>query len=576
MRLTLPTDPTTVPSSNPTGESVSEQETVGEQVETAVAVTFDALQLLLTSALGAVIGFIAGALIIGIGTTASRRYRSYQLVHQKLRRPALALATWIGAWIGFAWGRGKVAAEVAPNWLEGTDHFFLIVAILLGGYLIVAALNGVVNAIYLRVEESSAERAARVQTQVQIVHRILTVVIWILAVAAILLTFPGARAAGASLLASAGLISVVAGLAAQSVLGNVFAGLQLAFSDSMRVGDVVSFRTTLATVEEITLTYVVLSVWDGRRIIVPSTTMTSEPFENWTRRAPEMTGTIDWTVDWAVPVKLARKQLEYLLGTTDLWDGRTGVLQVAEAINGTVTLRAIVSAADSGTLTDLKNYLREAMVAWIQTEAPQAIPHQRRIVDEAPDISAAAAATAASVDARIADQPPAFEPASLPKSVTEDSPENERTTVISPREMAEFARTPIADRDVDMTIVMEPISQVHGIIDDEAKPAGYDSAIFHGSEEAQKRLQQMAGPGEKAYEERNRKIEKDTAELKAAQTASDTTASADIDDARPDSAGAEATDADSTPAPTETLATTTIDATVVDEENEKDTGRKND
>lgn len=385
-------------------------------------------------------------------------------------------------------------------------------------------------------------------------HRILTVVIWILVVAAILLTFPGARAAGASILASAGLISVVAGLAAQSVLGNVFAGLQLAFSDSMRVGDVVSFRNTLATVEEITLTYVVLSVWDGRRVIIPSTTMTSEPFENWTRRAPEMTGTIDWTVDWAVPVKLARKQLEYLLGTTDLWDGRTGILQVADAINGTVTLRAIVSAADSGTLTDLKNYLREAMVAWIQQEAPQAIPHERRIFDDAPNISQAAAATAESVEARIAEQPPAFEPHSMPKPVVDDTPQNERTTVISPRDVAEFVRTPIAERDVDMTIIMDPISQRQEPVDDDEKPAGYDSAIFHGSAEAEKRRQQMAGPGEKAYEERNRKIEKDTAELNAAKGVDSTTVV--------DSADTTDVDDDHTKS--------------TDEENTKDKGRTND
>lgn len=97
----------------------------------------------------------------------------------------------------------------------------------------------------------------------------------------------------------------------------------------MRVGDIVVFNGEMTTVEEITLTYVVLAVWDGRRIMVPSSKMTGEPFENWTRRSPEMLGTVEWHVDWTIPVKLARKQLHHLLRSTDLWDGRTGVLQVS-------------------------------------------------------------------------------------------------------------------------------------------------------------------------------------------------------------------------------------------------------
>lgn len=483
----------------------------GEQVEEVVTATFDALQLVFGVLVGVMIGLAIAIVVVGISKVLANRYPYYGPVHKKITQPTTVLIAALVGWFGYRYAENRVDPEVAPGWLEAVDHLFLIFIILLGGWLLAAAFNGIVNSIYQHVGDSSRERAARVETQVQIIHRIVSVLIWIVVIAAVLLTFPGARAAGASLLASAGLISVVAGLAAQSVLGNVFAGLQLAFSDSMRVGDIVFYEGNMANVEEVTLTYVVLAVWDGRRIIVPSSNMTSQSFENWTRRQPDMMGTIDWQVDWTIPVRQARKHLEHLLKNTDLWDGETGVLQVAEALNGTITLRAIVSAQDSPTLTDLKNYLREAMVQWIQDVAPHAMPHQRRIIDEAPNFREVTDRTAEAVSEEISHEPPKYHP--LPSEpevpVVVDEHESERTTVISPRELAEFARTPIAERDANMTIMMEPISQSFDDLEDAdaAKPAGYESAIFHGSEQAEKRAEQYAGPGDEAYEERSRKIE---------------------------------------------------------------------
>ena len=185
-----------------------------------------------------------------------------------------------------------------------------------------------------RIDVADNRHARRVRTQVQVLRRITVAILVLCAIAAILLTFPSARALGASLLASAGLISIVAGLAAQSSLANVFAGLQLAFTDAIRVDDVVVVADEWGRIEEITLTYVVVHVWDDRRLILPSTYFTTTPFENWTRRAADLLGTVELDVDWEVPVEAMRAELTRLLQDTDLWDRRVGILQVTDAVGG--------------------------------------------------------------------------------------------------------------------------------------------------------------------------------------------------------------------------------------------------
>ncbi|WP_216454184.1 mechanosensitive ion channel family protein [Arcanobacterium phocae] len=471
-----------------------------EKAEAVVEVTVDVLSFVAGAVVGALVGLVTTIVLMSISHLFAGRYKYYTPVHTTIRKPLGLMLIVLGAWIGFGIVAERIDESHVPHWYGWLNHAFLILFIVVAAGAIVSLTNGLVKSVYLRMEVSSEERASRIETQVQVIHRVVGAIIWVLAVGLILLTFPAARTAGTSLLASAGLLSVVAGLAAQSVLGNVFAGLQLAFSDSMRVGDIVYFNDLMATVEEITLTYVVLAVWDGRRIMVPSTKMTEEPFENWTRRSPEMMGMVEWQVDWAVPVQQARKQLDHLLANTDLWDGRTGVLQVAEAVNGAILLRAIVSARNAGALIDLRHYLRESMVEWIQHEAPQAIPHYRRIVDDAPNFAEATEATEARVDKRLGSQPPAFTPDS-PTTTTA------ATTVISRSELEKFARTPLAERVGDDNFEMKPVTDEFDVVGTDEAPAGYQSAIFHGSEEAEKRAEQYAGPGEDAYEERNRKLE---------------------------------------------------------------------
>jgi small-conductance mechanosensitive channel len=219
--------------------------------------------------------------------------------------------------------------------------------------------------------------ARRVRTQISLLRRLAVVLIAVLAAAAMLLTFPSARAAGASILASAGVISIVAGLAAQTSLANVFAGLQLAFTDAIRVDDVVVVEEEWGRIEEITLTYVVVHIWDDRRLVLPSTYFTTTPFQNWTRKESAVLGSVELDVDWSVPFEAMRGELDRLLAENPLWDRRVGVLQVTDAVGSVIRVRVLVSAQDAGALFDLRCQLREAFVVWLQREHGYGLPRVR-------------------------------------------------------------------------------------------------------------------------------------------------------------------------------------------------------
>jgi hypothetical protein len=194
--------------------------------------------------------------------------------------------------------------------------------------------------------------------------------------------FPEARAAGASLLASAGVISIIAGVAAQSTLGNVIAGVQLAYSGAIRVDDVVIAHGEWGRIEEITLTYVVVHVWDDRRMVLPSSYFTTTPFENWTRTSSQLMQSVDFDLDWRVDPQGMRDEMHRILARTTLWDGRVAVLQVTDATGGTVHIRILVTAVDAPTLFDLRCFLREEMIRWLHEHQPQALPRTRVAVTD--------------------------------------------------------------------------------------------------------------------------------------------------------------------------------------------------
>ncbi len=189
---------------------------------------------------------------------------------------------------------------------------------------------------------------------------------------------------GATILASAGVIGIVAGLAAQSSLSNLFAGLQLAFTNALRMEDVVVVEGEWGRIEEITLTYVVLRVWDDRRLILPSTYFTTTPFQNWTRKESAVLGTVEMDLDWRVPLAEVRAELDRTLAASTLWDGRTGVLQVTDATGRLVRIRAVVSGVDGPTVFDLRCQVREALVEYLKREHPEALPVVRIATSEQP------------------------------------------------------------------------------------------------------------------------------------------------------------------------------------------------
>ncbi|WP_315095350.1 mechanosensitive ion channel family protein [uncultured Cellulomonas sp.] len=320
-----------------------------------------------------VIAYLTATLLSALVNRAARKSAVAADLTRRSRRPVRAVLLVVAVWVAL-----RLSTDPA-DWTRTAEHVLLIALIVTGAWLI-GSLAFVLEDAALqryRIDVADNRHARRVRTQVQVLRRITVAVLVVCAIAAILLTFPSARTLGASLLASAGLLSIVAGLAAQSTLANVFAGLQLAFTDAIRVDDVVVVDDQWGRIEEITLTYVVVHIWDDRRLILPSTFFTTTPFENWTRRAADLLGTVELDVDWEVPVEAMRGELTRLLQDTDLWDRRVGILQVTDAVGGFVRVRALASAVDAPTLFDLRCYVREGLVGWLQREAPQSLPKTR-------------------------------------------------------------------------------------------------------------------------------------------------------------------------------------------------------
>ena len=275
-------------------------------------------------------------------------------------------------------------SDGSDAWRGWVDHTLLILLIATMTWTVVGLVQVVERRTIARYaggedEISDADRIwRRIRTQVTVLRRLATAVVVILGVAAILMTFPAFSNIGTTLFASAGVLSVVAGLAAQTSLGAVFAGMQIAFSGAIRVGDVVELEEGRwwGRIEEITLTYVVVRLWDERRLVLPCTYFTTTPFENWTRNATQIMGTVEFDVDFSVPFSDMRAELDRLLADSEQWDGRRGVLQVTDAVGGVVRVRIVVSAPNAGALFDLRCMVREGMVDWVR-RTQGVVPTQR-------------------------------------------------------------------------------------------------------------------------------------------------------------------------------------------------------
>lgn len=271
----------------------------------------------------------------------------------------------------------------SASWRGWFDHLLVIALIGAITWLIASFVKVVERRMIASFGGGDAEMTdadrhqRRARTQITTLRRLVIAVVVVLGGAAALMTFPSFANIGTTLFASAGVLSVVAGLAAQTSLGSVFAGMQIAFSDAIRVGDVVVLEEEWGRIEEITLTYVVVKLWDQRRLVLPTSYFTAKPFQNWTRNATELLGTTELDVDFTVPFEDMRAELARILAKSELWDRRVGILQVTDAVGGFVRVRMLVSAPNAPALFDLRCEVREGIIDWLQREAPGAMPHIR-------------------------------------------------------------------------------------------------------------------------------------------------------------------------------------------------------
>jgi small-conductance mechanosensitive channel len=220
-------------------------------------------------------------------------------------------------------------------------------------------------------------RARQVRTQTELLYRVAVVGVVVLAVAAMLLRFEAFRTLGAGLLASAGVVGVIVGIAAQRPLGNLLAGVQLALTQPVRVDDVVVIQGEWGRIEEVTLTYVVVHLWDERKLVLPISYFMENPFENWTRTSADLLGTVYLHVDHSAPVRELRRELEQIVRGSAYWDGRVCRLHVTEAGERTLELRALVSAPDADSSWELRCEVREKLIAYLQQTHPGALPKLR-------------------------------------------------------------------------------------------------------------------------------------------------------------------------------------------------------
>ena len=332
--------------------------------------------LILLAALMA--GWLVHRVVYGVlGRLAEGRSLFWRSLHSRSRKPARL------AFLMLALALGASVAPITVGQASTLRHLLMIAFIVLIAWIARMALS-IWTVIYLRrfTLDSEDNLAARKHvTQTRILQRIANMLILILGVGTALMTFDAVRQYGVSLLASAGAAGIVAGLALQPLLKNVFAGIQLAITQPIRIDDALLIEGEWGNVEEITSTYVVVRIWDWRRLIVPLSYFIEQPFQNWTRESAQLIGTVMLYLDHKAPVGRIRDQAEAIAKASPLWDGNVFNLAVTDFKERVMEVRVLVSARNSGRAFDLRCEMREKLIDWIQTEIPEALPRTRESLD---------------------------------------------------------------------------------------------------------------------------------------------------------------------------------------------------
>lgn len=324
---------------------------------------------------------LAGAVVVAVLTRVVARLPPAWLASAvRAARTPIRLALGVGF---FAAGAPYLMLPAAAALVE--DRIRLVLWVLAGSWIVLALVRTGTRAVTAGLPDDTAGELEHrgLRTRLLMVERVTAGVIGVLATSIVLLQFEVVRTVGLSLLASAGIAGVVIGIAAQRTLGGVIGGIELAFSQQLRIGDTVVVDDEWGIVEQMFFTYVIVRCWDDRRLIVPVTRILSQPFENWTRRSPEMLVAVELHADYRLPVATLREEMKRLCEAHPLWDGRACRLQVTDANDRTIKLRALASVDNGAKGFDLRCDLREGLVAFLQSlDGGAYLPRQRVEGDE--------------------------------------------------------------------------------------------------------------------------------------------------------------------------------------------------
>ena len=334
----------------------------------------------------ALVAWLAGRAVAGLLMRTLARWSSKtetvidDAVSLHLRTPLVRLIPWVAVVAVLP------VAGLPPDWEAGLRHLLLLVLIVGMGWVLVRTVRVLEHVVEHRHDLTRTDNleARAAVTQMRGFRNIAVFLISVVTVAFVLLTFDRVRELGAGMLASAGLAGIILGFAAQQSLGALLAGIQIAITQPIRVDDVVIVDGEWGRIEEITLTYVVIRIWDLRRLVVPIRWFLDNPFQNWTRVSANLLATVTLHLDYSVPVERIRQQAKRLVEASPLWDKQAFGVQVTDATERTMTIRVLMSTRDSGSAWDLRCEVREQLLGFIEREYPGALPRHRVDIPPAP------------------------------------------------------------------------------------------------------------------------------------------------------------------------------------------------
>lgn len=324
------------------------------------------------------------AVALALYAIVTRLARNFSFGHPVMRATLAQTAGPLRlAFVVFAMRVATAWAPVTPELSDILGRILQVAFIILVGWIVMVAADIASNLYLLRFRMDIGDNllARKHVTQVRVLRRALSVLIIMITAAAALMSFEAVRQYGVSLFASAGIAGVVVGLAARPVLSNLIAGVQIAITQPIRIDDAVVIENEWGWIEEITATYVVIKLWDWRRLIVPLSYFMEKPFQNWTRETASIIGSVFIYTDYSVPVARMREKLAEIARASKLWDGNVVNLQVTDAKERTIELRALVSARTSPQAWDLRCEVREKLIAFLREEFPNALPRERAEVE---------------------------------------------------------------------------------------------------------------------------------------------------------------------------------------------------